>query len=58
MDNIFLENKLVRTISEGVDCTGLLPFMFPNYCQREEIFFDKDNFVLYVGSNTEPLPLT
>lgn len=49
MDNISLENKLVRTISEGVDCTGLLPFMFPNYCQREEIFFDKDNFVLYVG---------
>lgn len=49
MEKIFLENKLVRTVSEGVDCTGLLPFMFPNYEQKDRIFYDKDNLILYTG---------
>ena len=42
MENIFLDNCLVRTVSEGVDCTGLLPFLFPNYEIKEDIFYDND----------------
>ena len=49
MDKICLENSLVRTVSEGVDCTGLLPYLFPNYEKKDDIFYDKDNYVLYTG---------
>ena len=55
MEKIFLENSLVRTVSEGVDCTGLLPFFFPNYEQKDSIFYDKDNYVLYTGKYSSGL---
>lgn len=55
MEKISLENSLVKTVSEGVDCTGLLPVFFPNYEQKDRIFYDKDNFVLYTGKYSNGL---
>ena len=51
IEKISLVNKLVRVsnTSEGIDNSGIIPFMYPSFKMREEIFFDHGNDVIYTG---------
>lgn len=50
-EKISLIGKTVKTIdsSEGIDVTEIVSFMYPNFVIREEISFDYENDVIYVG---------
>lgn len=53
-----LHNVLLKTESRDLDATGLVYFMFPNYLPREELFFDYENSVIYIGKYVSDLKKT
>lgn len=51
MEQVSIINKIVKaaSIPDGIDNTSIISYMYPNFVQRSEIFYDKDNDVLYQG---------
>ena len=56
-ERVSLVNKAVRTISlsDKVDNTGLVSFMYPDFIIRDELFFNHNDNVIYMGKYSTPL---
>jgi hypothetical protein len=54
METLSLVNKVVKCVDSenGIDVTGLIYVMYPNFVVRDEIFFDYENNVVYTGNIT------
>ena len=52
-----LINKIVRTYDErsGDDVSGIVPFMYPDFIVKDEIFFDYENKIIYTGAYSSSL---
>ena len=44
-----LVGKFVKTVDGDINNTGILNFMYPNFVSRDEVFYDNDYNVLYMG---------
>ena len=51
MGDYSLIGKIVKTYNESVgeDMSGIVPFMYPDFLVKDEIFFDYDNKIIYTG---------
>lgn len=50
-EKLTLINKVVKVIdtSAGIDNTGIISFMYPDFIPKDEIFFDYENNILFTG---------
>lgn len=50
-EKLSLVNKVVRVVdsAEGIDNSGIISFMYPNFIPKDEIFFDYENNILFTG---------
>ena len=50
-EKLTLINKFVKVKDEnrGIDNTGVIAFMYPNYLVKDEVFFDYNNDIIYTG---------
>jgi hypothetical protein len=51
VEKLSLLNKFVKTIGNGRDVTDILSFMYPGFILRDEIFYDNNNDVIYIGKS-------
>lgn len=49
--SLSLINKIVKVVDKqsGIDNTGIISFMYPDFLVKDDIFFDYDNSIIYVG---------
>lgn len=55
MEKISLIGKFVKTVGSGVDNTSILNFMYPDFITKDEVFYDNDNKIIYVGKSYQGL---
>ena len=57
MGDYSLIGKIVRTYNEstGEDVSGIVPFMYPDFLVKDDIFFDYENKIIYTGEYTSTL---
>ena len=58
-EKISLVNKIVKTrnAAEGIDNTGIIPFMYPDFLVKDELFFDYKNSVIIETAYSPTLKL-
>ena len=50
-EKLTLINKFVKVKdeSQGIDNSGVIAFMYPNFLVKDEVFFDYENDIIYTG---------
>lgn len=51
VEPVSLVNKIVKVVDKqaGIDNTGIISFMYPDFLVKEEIFFDYENSIIFIG---------